>query len=430
MLWPSVAQPSSVPLKQRQQQQQQQQCRCRRSLLADWSIPRSAHRSHLAHVGLIASSVLLTKRVFSRRRASSDRCVVALHALSGESAPQFQLQSACGRVSQPFEVAPIDSSGSRPPGAFLDLVSVTGLKPTKGVGFMNQDCVAVRLDVGGRSLGIVADGHGENGHHCAARLCETLPGLLSQVLDSADVSGAIKVAFAEAERDLEEFALEQRFSIQRSGAAVVVAAMLPDQGVAYLVSCGDSQAIISDMASGTFQSSRVHHAHDTAEHKRIMEAGGLIKVSRPRCRNSILSRVCGRDRSYQLAMSRSLGDLCLKPLGVTDQPSVRKVPLPSRACAVLGSDGLFEFMPPAEVDALIHQQVTRGLGGMSAQELVDIAQRRWDKEEGGLYCDDVSCLILCSSGAASQAGTPATYSPKLVLNCLNPDSCEAPEGAY
>jgi len=140
-----------------------------------------------------------------------------------------------------------------------------------------------------------------------------------------------------------------------------------------------------------------HKAHDAAEGQRIRAAGGLIRA-RAEEDGEVFSRVYPPSGIFGLAMSRSFGDLCVKRHGVIAEPSVLTLPITERSCCVLGSDGLFEFLKPAEVVAMLRQRLPAHGSAVCADALVAEAQRRWQEFEGA-YCDDVSCLILGSASA-------------------------------
>ena len=308
-------------------------------------------------------------------------------------------------------------SGEKPSDVFVQVVSTTGVKQRRGN--KNQDCVAARCSAGRWYL-VVADGHGLCGHQVARHLCATLPGLLEEAAQADNVEESIKQAFAVAEEDLESAAAKQGFDVITSGASVVTAS-LTEEGT-YLASCGDSQALIVD-AVGSIRGSRIHKAHDTAEQQRIVAAGGSIKVERPRCRNTVLSRVYGR-RRYGLAMSRSFGDLCLKHVGVIAKPSVSLVHH-SQAFIIMGSDGLFEFLAPVEVLALLRSAPKEEW----ASALVQEAQSRWERNEAGLYCDDISCLLVGPESLSETLRNPQVQ-PALLVNPFGAESYDGPVGAY
>ncbi|CAE7228732.1 unnamed protein product [Symbiodinium sp. CCMP2592] len=358
----------------------------------------------------ICRSCLVASIVLSRSKAQS-----RMHAH-----PAFQVSTQCGLETNPFQLAKVAVSGEQPANTFVQVASTTGLKRRHGN--INQDCVVARCDDRGRWSLVVADGHGKCGHQVAAHLCTVLPDLLEKAIQSDRVTDSIKKAFAEAEADLEAAATENGFDLITSGASVVTAS-LTEEGT-YLASCGDSQALIVD-AEGTITTSRQHKAHDTKEQQRIVAAGGSIKVERPRCRNTVMSRVYGR-RSYGLAMSRSFGDLCVKPVGVVAEPSV-SMARHDKALLILGSDGLFEFLAPVEVLATLRS--SRKEAEM-ASALVQEAQARWERNEAGLYCDDVSCLLVGPDCLSDFLDNPRVRQPALLVNPFGAESYDGPVGAY
>jgi len=307
-------------------------------------------------------------------------------------APLFELRTVCGRRSFPFAAATIHQNGNAPMELSVSAVSTTGLK---GGGSINQDCIAASCLNDGMWSAVVVDGHGSEGHRCAARLCETLPSLVADAValdgDRGNVRDALEAAFAAAEEDLERKAADEGYSVEFSGGAAAAMVMRPHDGVAYLVSCGDSQAMLVDMAAGTFKVSRPHKAHDSKERDRIAAAGGYVEIKSRG--GELFSRVYPPSKTFGLAMSRSFGDLCVKCHGVTAKPSVITLDLPGEACCVLGSDGLFEFISPAEVVSTLQQRLYTHGAAVCAEALVEEARKRWIRTEKD-YCDDISCLLI------------------------------------
>ncbi|CAJ1375579.1 unnamed protein product [Effrenium voratum] len=282
-------------------------------------------------------------------------------------------------------------------------------------------------DVTGAWIMVVADGHGRYGHLVASEICKVLPNMLVKALDEAQAQQAIKKAFSEAEVRLEAAAQDQGFDLSKSGAAVA-AALLTPEGVVHLASCGDAQAVVVDVRTGNIAASRLHKAHDSREQQRILAAGGSIKVERPRCRNTVASRVYGRS-PFGLAMSRSFGDLCVKAFGVIAEPSLVTGRVSDEACLILGSDGLFEFLAPVEALTILRRRACSS--DSLALALVKEAQARWERNEAGLYCDDVSCLLLCPRGSLEKVVAKLPIQPpSLLVNPFGAESYDGPVGAY
>lgn len=258
---------------------------------------------------------------------------------------------------------------------------------------MNQDCVAALL--GSRGLiGLVVDGHGQDGHRCAERIAAVLPSLLAEALGAVNVRAAISSAFLAAEADLEEHAGSSGdFDTFCSGASAACTVVDPrNGGTAYLASCGDCQAVLLDSSTSLFVESAIHKAHHSQERARVEAAGGRIWIEDTDM--GVASRVFPAVGMFGLSMSRAFGDVCLKKHGVTAEPTVLgPFPVPEKALCMLGSDGLFEVITPGEASKVLHQLGSDVESAPTA--FVEEAQRRW--LSGGEYCDDACCLLIAVS---------------------------------
>jgi len=312
----------------------------------------------------------------------------------------FELTSVCGQPSKPYAASQLRQQGSLDDGFSVAAVSTAGLKG-RGAS-VNQDCLAVRCKAGSWCIAVVADGHGRDGHHCATYICHNLPTLLAGALTavSAGVSeteaeAPLTAAFTQAEMGLEKAACTHSFDVESAGCACVTAAFIPGEDTVYVASCGDCQAVLVDCATGDFKTNVPHKAHDRAEMQRIKAMGGKVRVDRQG--DEVFSRVYSPSGVFGLAMSRAFGDLDVKRHGVIADPSVMAWRLRKPSCCVLGSDGLFEFISPAEVAAALQQHLDSKGAAACAEALVAEAQRCWKQVEGD-YCDDVTCLVLTSGG--------------------------------
>merc|ERR1712151_546095 len=99
-----------------------------------------------------------------------------------------------------------------------------------------------------------------------------------------------------------------------------------------------------------------------------------------------------------LAMSRSLGDGCLKKLGVTAEPDVVNVTELWAECTapylVLASDGLSDTIGMEETVKALAARCKKGTDlNKGVEALVRRAQRLWIESEGD-YCDDCTMLLV------------------------------------
>ncbi|CAK0867752.1 unnamed protein product [Prorocentrum cordatum] len=112
-----------------------------------------------------------------------------------------------------------------------------------------------------------------------------------------------------------------------------------------------------------------------------------------------------------LAMSRSLGDGCLKKYGVCAEPDVRGISDMWRRCAapvlLLASDGLWDTITAEEAIKALAARCHSGVDALlGAEALLRRSQRLWIEEEGD-YCDDVTVLLLAPSASLAATGRAA-----------------------
>jgi len=106
-----------------------------------------------------------------------------------------------------------------------------------------------------------------------------------------------------------------------------------------------------------------------------------------------------------LAMSRSLGDGCLKQYGVTAEPEVHNISDLWTGCeapvVLMASDGLWDTISIEDTMRLLAarcqkgQDVVRGIEALCRR-----AQRIWI-EDSGDYCDDVTIMFLAPKGSTA-----------------------------
>merc|ERR1719428_2415917 len=97
-------------------------------------------------------------------------------------------------------------------------------------------------------------------------------------------------------------------------------------------------------------------------------------------------RVMTKDGMGGLAMSRSLGDLRLRP-AVISVPEMQERQLDSRdKVVILGSDGVWDHVTSQEA---VEIAAKRDNPSMAAKEIAEIAKRRWHHETEGQIADDI-----------------------------------------
>ena len=118
------------------------------------------------------------------------------------------------------------------------------------------------------------------------------------------------------------------------------------------------------------------------------------------------------------AFTRSIGDSLAKELGVIAEPECEDFLIPSAgATFVLGSDGVFDFIPNDEIGAAVKKYED---AADACRELVGKAFNRWCNSEG--RTDDITIIVghvhvaKCSSaGRKIENVKRATNKMKMIL---------------
>lgn len=354
-------------------------------------------------------------RADSRRRASSSKgSVLTSEDLDLWAAGPSVLGHAYSRpASEPYDFSPLQEVGGGvvvPEGWAMELMTAAGLKST---GTLNQDAFSYTLLESGWVFCVACDGHGDGGEVVSERIARTIPFFLSRQFPSLGFEKALVEAFLSAQADLEQsFSPMQAFA----GSTAIAVCIHPGSGEAWVAHAGDSPLVIGDLATGkvAFRTGD-HKAHDPSEAERLKKRGAQV-ICKKYDDGEILSRVfIPRTGVPGLAMSRSLGDGCLKKYGVTAEPDVQDVSSFWRGCeapiALLCSDGLSDMVNLK--DALTTVSIRARAGKdlkLSVAKLIRKAQHVWIEEEGD-YCDDITLLLMGPSyahAARKQAGAAKT----------------------
>mmetsp|Transcript_18094 Transcript_18094/g.31000 ORF Transcript_18094/g.31000 Transcript_18094/m.31000 type:complete len:408 (+) Transcript_18094:23-1246(+) len=297
---------------------------------------------------------------------------------------------------------------------------------------------------GDQSFHAVFDGHGQQGQCVSGFAQQKLPGILSALLQAGHLPAeALRKAFIQVDAAM----ANQGFDAVNSGCTAAVALVHGNTSVdtAWV---GDSRIVLgSRVKDGSWLATTLTSDHKPelpGERKRILACGGRVQCTRDRTGQSV-----GPMRVWLfhidapgLAMSRALGDLVARPIGVIAMPDVRTIQLKQDdVFLLLASDGLWDFVNEQEAvenvgraldqssapDAIVQtlprlprrgrdvrqaqpgqdptgrplQLVGRkgadsvqGALELVATELVVTAKKRWDAEYAGRYVDDITLLIV------------------------------------
>jgi len=302
---------------------------------------------------------------------------------------------------EPYELSPVRELGGGkevPSDWSVRLISAAGMK---GGECPNQDAFSYTLLDSGWIVCVACDGHGEAGEVVSERVTRMVPLFLSQHLPELGLEEALRKAFALAQADLERcFSSAQTYS----GATVAACCISCDGSEAWFAHAGDSRAVLGDLESGTAHFiTGEHKAHDPGESKRLEEAGAQV-ITKQYEDGELVSRIfIPKTGVPGLAMSRSLGDGCLKKYGVTAEPDVHDVSGFWSRCEapfiLLASDGLWDTITVDESVSELAVRKRKGLDvQLGAEALLRRSQRLWIEAEGD-YCDDITVLFVAPSAS-------------------------------
>lgn len=289
-------------------------------------------------------------------------------------------------------------------------VSVLGMKGKKKEvdQSLGQDNFSVSCLANDWRAYCVMDGHGPDGHWPAAHAVLKLPQYLSgrscsKMLRQREIPAALKFAFEKVQQDLQHSCGAKQINLFLSGSTATCALHHPRENSIWVATAGDSRAILVSLDRGLVSETQDHHPTCEQEVLRIESAGGEVR-SKVHANEHVETRVYQEGRPYPgLLMTRSLGDMAAKVVGVICEPEVVEWSLlglenPHYFAA---SDGVWEFMPSMEVADLLVDGLKNGVsGGEVVQRIVELAKSRWHDEEEH-YCDDITVVLVPLTSAPS-----------------------------
>jgi len=319
-------------------------------------------------------------------RPSFDSVVAALESLAARG-DDFHAQFRAAASTVPERAAaPVNhqlaaemvTAAARPPlppvwqaptaAAYLPAVSagVAATSGKRGEDRMEDRHVMVEK-LGGLAdhhLFAVLDGHGGQG--CSEMVSELMPGAVMRRWSDPDTTPEATLVHAFEDLDL-AFA-GATASQDASGSTALTVFIVGD--MLYVANAGDCRCILAG-ADGTARALNTEHVSTNAKEKAMVEArGGSI----------IDDRVDGL-----LAITRSLGDLALKP-SLTACPEVETVRLgPEHQFLLLASDGVWDVLTPDEAVRLVRTTVS----------VPDMAAKRVALKALELgSTDNVTCIVI------------------------------------
>ncbi len=289
-------------------------------------------------------------------------------------------------------------------------------KNEKGNKKTNQDTYVIERNVNGIlnfNIFGVMDGHGDDGHFASqfvsryvVHRIKTHP--LIKKLDEPKeiyevlISNGYEI-IANIYLDADVQIQKEKFDCTRSGTTIVLVIQLEEHIIC--ANTGDSRAILiyDECYDDNLVNSKIFPlSYDCKpelpeEKKRIYESGGVVEKSYYSDDEDdpiIPYRVWAKDEDYPgLAMSRSIGDMDAKKVGVIPNPQIVEYTIDYFSKYILiCSDGIWEFMKNEEAMKIGNKYYLRNDPVGLCHELTQESIKLWEKRE--IVIDDITVVVV------------------------------------
>ena len=276
---------------------------------------------------------------------------------------------------------------------------------------INQDSYLIKENILGENFNIygVFDGHGEDGHLISRYISNYINDYYTNESNYIENSSSLNKSkiFLERNQQIIRKSIKELdtkltktkidFNIMHSGSTSVLLFLIDETLICSNI--GDSQCYLFNCSNEdlwTFESlSKIHKPSDAEEKKRIMESGGDVHpyydeygiYEGP-------DRVYIKNKTYPgLSLSRSIGDLDGKNIGVISDPDiiVKKIDENSKFI-VLGSDGLWDVIKPYDVSRIVRIYFKKGDVDGACKILLNKAVQKWKKNNEER--DDITIIVI------------------------------------
>ena len=281
---------------------------------------------------------------------------------------------------------------------------------------INQDSYIIKENIFSKNFNIygIFDGHGENGHLISKFISNFMNNYYDnklnyilnikdkQHLSLEDITNIFLNNYVNIinkcslELD-QEINTKISYEASLSGATSVMIYLIDDTLICSNV--GDSQCFLfncSEEDLWSFESlSKMHLPSDEHEKRRIIEKGGVIHPYYGE--DGIFEgpdRIYAKNKVYPgLCMSRIIGDLEAKKIGVISEPDIilKKIENNSKFL-VIGSDGLWDVIKPYDIIRMVRPYFNRGDIEGACQIIMKKAVKFWEKRNEER--DDITIIIV------------------------------------
>ncbi len=262
----------------------------------------------------------------------------------------------------------------------------------------------------------IYDGHGHSGLEASLKANDYIEKHLkanAQKIQRIQTDKQFKSLLKKTFTKTEETFKAAPFDYTSSGTCCI--AVLIQKNKCYVANLGDSKAVLcqedNENHLKSVELSKDHKPSRIDEKNRIIQMGGKIKRLHYHDVSVGPYRVWGNDEGPGIAVSRSLGDLRAKEVGVIWEPEIDKIELKGKEkYIVIASDGLWDLMEVDEVTKFLSEWDQKGNDrAKSSEALVLEARSRWEQmnfaskmkqelEDQGLAgvsvsCDDITVIV-------------------------------------
>ena len=248
------------------------------------------------------------------------------------------------------------------------------------------------------------DGHGPEGHLCAKRAQEHVTaqfvdGMKDDVVAALDSSERISSTLTSAYRRTSQRLESGEEGIDASHSGTTAVSLFITKDSLHTANVGDSRCLLIEhdtQGKTSVKALTVDHTPDREDEiKRIEAHGGVVMTSDqydindPSFTSFEQKRIWSKSGKWPgTAFTRSIGDAVAKELGVSADPECSSFPLPEIATFVLGSDGIFDFIPDEEIGTIVKNYDNPE---DACRELVGKAWNRWCESEE--RADDITVIV-------------------------------------
>lgn len=291
-----------------------------------------------------------------------------------------------------------------------NFVATCSRRGGKGI---NQDSFVVWEDFGLQDDTIlcgVFDGHGPWGHIVSKRVRKSIPGLLLSnwqkalgLTSSEDLNLGTQVTQFDAWKQacLKSYAeVDQELKVHPgidslcSGATALTIIKQGDELV--VANVGDSRAVLAtNSGDGCIVPTQLtvdFKPNLPQEAERISKSGGRVfsMADEP----SVYRIWTPKGNSYTpgLAVSRALGDHCMKDFGLISVPEVsRRTITKLDQFLIVATDGIWDVLSNEEAIGIVSSTPNKD---QAAKRLVNFAVKMWNQKRKNLAMDDISAICL------------------------------------